>query len=313
MELFMAFLLFGVGILLIVKGGDFFVDAAEWVSDVTGISKVVIGATLVSFATTAPEYSVSIIGFMRGYTDMAVGNAVGSMNVNLGVALALIAVFAGGAVKDRMFGLRGLIMIVSAAALLFFSFNGVITVPEALILMALFGVYTFVNIRYSKDGESHAKKPTNARDIVKNVLKFVGGAAGIVVGSNLIVENGKFAATHFGVPEVVIGLTFVAIGTSLPEIVTSVAAIVKKQNALSIGNIFGSNILVGTLVLATGAFMTGGLAVPRYTPLIDLPAALLLMAVAVIPSAIGKKMYRWQGILLMAIFVSYMTLAVIVN
>ena len=306
--IFLAVVLFFVGAILIIKGGDIFIDAAGWVSDVTGISRAVIGATIVSLATTSPEYFVSLIATIKGYNDLSIGNAVGSLIANLGIAFALLAIFTPGKIKDRLFGVKGIIMIVSMIMLLFFCLNGTVSVIEGIVLLLLFAVSTFVNIRYSKDGEEdRERKQTNPRDIVINVTKFIGGAAAIVFGSNLIVDNAQVIASAMGVSEAVIGLTIVAIGTSLPEIVTSVAAIIKKQNALSIGNIIGANILDATLILSTGAFISGGnLIVSQSTVRIDLPVALLFMAMAVLPTAIGKKIYRWQGILMAGVYAAYL-------
>lgn len=308
MTIFFAVVLFLVGAVLIIKGGDIFIDAAGWVSDVTGISKVVIGATIVSFATTSPEYFVSLIAIIKGYNDLSIGNAVGSLIANLGIAFALLAIFTPGKVKDRLFGVKGLIMIVSTVTLLLFCLNGTVSVIEGIVLLLLFAFSTFVNIRYSKDGEEdRERKQTNLRDITINVAKFIGGAAAIVFGSNLIVDNGQIIAFCLGASEAIIGLTVVAIGTSLPEVVTSIAAIVKKQNGLSIGNIIGANILDATLILSTGAFISGGnLAVSQSTVRIDLPVALFLMVMAVMPTTIGKKIYRWQGALIAGVYAVYL-------
>ena len=310
MEIFLAATLFFAGTVLIIKGGDIFVDAAKWVSDVTGISKVVIGATIVSLATTSPEYIVSIIATLKGYNNLSIGNAIGSLSANLGIAFPLLAIFTPGLVKDRLFGTKGLIMILSTAALLMFCLNGFVSAAEGLALLLLFAVSVFINIRYSKDGEDDKeRKQTNPRDITINVIKFIAGAAAIVFGSNFIVDNGKAIAVQLGVSETIIGLTFVAIGTALPEIVTSIAAIVKKQNALSIGNIFGANILDATLILATGSFISNGsLPIPAPSIKIDIPIALTLTIFAVLPTAIGKKLYRWQGFLMTGIYFIYLAI-----
>ena len=307
MAIFIAIALFFVGAILIIKGGDIFIDAASWMSDVTGISKVVIGATIVSFATTSPEYFVSLIATLKGYNDLSIGNAVGSLSANLGIAFGLLAIFTPGVIRDKLFGVKGLIMIVSTAILLLFCLNGSVSVIEGVVLLLLFAFSIFVNIRYSKEEQDAQRKQTNSREIVINVCKFIGGAAAIIFGSNLIVDNGKIMASLAGVSDAVIGLTFVAIGTSLPEIVTSVAAIVKKQNALSIGNIIGANILDATLILATGAFISGGnLTVSASTVRMDIPVALILMVIGVLPAAIGKKIYRWQGGLMVVVYIAYL-------
>lgn len=304
----LAFLLFCVGIALIVKGGDLFVDAASWVSDATGISKAVIGATIVSFATTSPEYFVSTIATVKGLNDFAVGNAVGSLICNIGLAFAVLAFFTSGKFKDSLFWVKGLFMILSTAVLWFFCADGVVSSGEGIILLLIFAAFTVFNIYTSKDGgdKKEREKPSR-RNIAVNAAKFIFGAAGVVYGSSLIVDNGKIIASHFGVSDAVIGLTVVAVGTSLPEIATSVAAVIKKQNAISIGNILGANVLDATLILATGSFISSnGLAVSGRTANTDLPVALIFMLAAAVPSAIGKKLYKWQGLLLVLGYAAYL-------
>ncbi|MCL1829625.1 MAG: calcium/sodium antiporter [Oscillospiraceae bacterium] len=308
MPVYFAIFLFCLGILIIAKGSDVFVEASVKVSDITGVSRAVIGATLVSFATTSPEFFVSTLAVAKGYNDLSVGNAVGSLSANIGIAFALSAFFTPGPVNDNRFGLKGLIMISSAAFLFLFCINGKLSRIEGAILFFVFAVSVYVNIRSSKNKEEIIERQkTNRREIVTVILKFSLGAAAVLIGSNLITDNGKFLASYWGVPDAIIGLTVVAIGTSLPEIVTSVTAIIKKQSALAIGNVFGANILDSTLILATGAFISGGnLPVSRITVTTDLPVVLILSAAAVIPAVIAKKTYRFQGVLIMAAYISYL-------
>ena len=308
MPVFLAAVLFVAGAALIIKSADIFVDAAGWTSDVTGISRVVIGATIVSFATTSPEYFVSLIAVLRGANDMAVGNAVGSMTANLGIAFALLAAFTSGEVKDKSYAVKGLFMAGSAAALLVFCLNGYVSAYEGAALLLIFILFTWTNIRGSRDREEKRERTRpGKKEIAVNMAKFIGGAGGVVFGSSLMVDNGRTLAAAMGISEAVIGLTFVAIGTSLPEIVTTVTAIIKKERALSIGNILGANTLNATLILATGAFVSpaGRLAVSPETIRVDLPAALLLMAVAVVPTAAGGRLYRRQGVALIGAYLAY--------
>lgn len=298
--------LFVLGILLIFKGGDVFVDAASWLSEAMGVSKAVIGATVVSLATTLPEYLISTIAVLKGYNGLSIGNAVGSLIANIGLAFALLCILAPGKVTDRTFGVKGALMLLATGLLWAFCLDGSVTSSEGVALLAVFAVSVFVNIRYSKDDETGQRKSVVPGETARNMAKFVAGAAAIVFGSNLIVDNAQFIARRYGVSEALIGLTVVAAGASLPELVTSAAAIIKKQNAISIGNIIGANILDATLILSTGAFVSGGgLAVSRETVRIDLPMALLLMLITVIPTAMGKKIYCRQGFVLFAIYAAY--------
>ena len=303
-----AVVLFLVGLVLIIKGSDVFVDASLWVSDATGVSKVVIGATLVSFATTAPEFFVSTIAVIKGHNDMSVGNAVGSISANLGLAFALLALLAPGIIKDRGFSTKGLTMIFATVALTIFCVGGRIAIWEAFVLIAIFALSIYMNIRGAKEPEVPApRRQIPRKEILINVAKFVGGAAGLILGSNILVDNGTVIAEFFGMPEEIIGLTFVAIGTSLPELFTSITAIIKKQSALSIGNVFGANIIDTTLILATAGFITkGNLEVTEEAASFHLPLAVLLMVVATLPTALGKKIFRWQGGVMIGIYVVYL-------
>ncbi|MDR3311431.1 MAG: calcium/sodium antiporter [Oscillospiraceae bacterium] len=301
--------LFITGLFLVIKGGDFFVDAAAWVSDATGISKVVIGATLVSFATTAPELFTSLIATLSHSNDIAVGNAVGSPSANMGLGFAMLALFTPSAVRDKLFALKTLIMVTAAALLLAFCLNGNLTWVEGGVLLVVFLISMYINIHYAKDADAPRRVPQTRRSIVSNVAKFIVGISAIILGAKLLVDNGQRLAIGLGIPESVVGLTFVAIGTSLPEIVTAITAIVKKQNSLSIGNIIGANILDTTLILTLCSFVsggkTGGLSVSPNTVRYDVPVLLAMGLIILIPTAIGKKIYRLQGAALLALYAAY--------
>jgi cation:H+ antiporter len=306
-------LLFILGLGLVIKGGDLFVDASVWVSDVSGISKAVIGATLVSFATTAPELFTSVIATIKGYNELAVGNAVGSPIANLGIGFALIALFTPGLVTDKMFTVKGAIMIAATGLLLIFCLNGQLGPLEGVVLIALFAASMIINIKFSQDTDNKARRETNRREIIINVSKFVLGAAGLILGSDLLVDNGQKLALELGISPTIVGLTFVAIGTSLPELVTSITAIVKKQNSLSIGNLIGANVLDTTLILSLCSFVSGGgLVVARQTSRIDLPASLVIMLAAVVPIAVGKRLRRWQGGFMLAAYIAYLAIITVI-
>ena len=314
MEIIVPALIFIAGFIIIIKSSDLFIDAAVWMSEVTGFSKAVIGATLVSFATTSPEYFVSLVAVSKGNVDMSIGNAVGSLAANLGIAFAALAILTPGVIQDKLFGLKGLMMIGAAVMLLIFCLNGTVSIIEGIVLFSIFLLFIFFNACYSKDGgcTESERKQTNKKEIAVNVLKFVAGAAGIIFASNLIVDNAVIIATFMNISEAVIGLTIIAIGTSLPEIVTSIAAVLKKHNAISIGNILGANIINISLILSTGAFVSGGnLTVSRSSMFQDIPLAILLMLMAVLPVIIRKRISRLQGCLMAGVYISYLAYLVI--
>jgi len=303
--IFVALLLFSLGIFFTIKGADYFVHAAGWLSDVTGISRGVMGATLIAFSTSAPELFVSLIATLKGYNGISMGNIVGSNICNLGVGFVIIALFLPCTMRDKLSVVNGLLLLFASAVVMIFAFAGVISIWFAAALMLTFIVFTYFQIKYS----GHEKKPrkkTNAREIIWNILLFAVGIVGIVLGSNIIVDNAIILGHEIGVSEHIMGLTVVAVGTSLPEIFTTIVAVIKREHALSVGNLIGSNIFNITLILAVVAFVSGGaLIVTRNTMFIDMPIAMLFAAIAVIPTLLTKRVHRWQGATLGVLYVAY--------
>lgn len=330
MELTITILLFAVGIALIVKGGDFFVDAAAWMAEVSGIPKVIIGATVVSLATTLPEMLVSVIAAMDGKVDMAVGNAVGSVTANIGLIMALSLLFMPGVVRRKDYVPKSILMFCASLVIVASGRVGNIGLFLSVILIILFVLFLFENIRSTRNsmgkteeasGKSalalHAAENTaavsgaekNRSVILVNVAKFIFGTIGIVVGANLLVNNGSELARYIGISERIIGVTLVAVGTSLPELVTTVTAIIKKQSSLSIGNILGANIIDLTLILPISMFCSGKpLPIAASSAALDFPACLLAGCIAVIPMIITSKFKRWQGFALLAVYAVYLVL-----
>ncbi len=302
-------ILFVVGLILIIKGGDFFVDAASWMAEMTGIPKFVIGATVVSLATTLPELIVSVIAVRNGSVGMGIGNAVGSVICNMGVILAISLILMPAVIKRREIAEKGGLMALSAAALLILCFSGTLSRAESFILYALLVIFIFLNTRSMKNSvseEAVKREKPDKKTVIVQIVKFVLGAVGIVLGANLLVNSGSDMARAAGVPESVIGLTFVAFGTSLPELVTTITAIRKKEPALSVGNILGANVIDLTLILSTCAVMSpSGLPVEVQTINIDMPVCLMIMAVLLLPALITGKLRRWQGFAMMGIYAAY--------
>jgi len=304
----MLYAAFALGILLIVKGGDYFVDAATWMAEVSGIPKFIVGATVVSFATTMPELLVSSLATYQGKVTMAIGNAVGSVIANTGLIMALGVICIPSMMKRSQLVLKGGLMMGSALALWVLTNGGGLSVASGLILIAIFIFFMFDNIKEAKaapPASSDVQK--DPRTVRINLLKFVGGAAGIVIGAQLLVDKGSAIARIIGIPESVIGLTAIAIGTSLPELVTTVTSIIKKQASMSVGNIIGANIIDLTLILPVCALISGGrLVVESATTAVDLPVCLLIMAIMVIPAAVKGRFSRWQGGLSLAVYGAYL-------
>ena len=313
MSLVVTLLLLVLGIALIVKGGDVFVDAATWIAEVSGIPKFIVGATVVSVATTLPELLVSVFAAAEGKVDMSIGNAVGSVTANIGLIMALALLFMPMVIKRKDYSVKFGLMLGAALVIVIFGRGGSFGILPSLLLIAVFIVNVVENIVSARRGmgeNAQEEKPAkDKKTVIVNILKFVLGAAAIVWGADLLVDNGSALALMMGVPERVISVTLIAIGTSLPELVTAVTSIVKKQGSLSVGNIIGANIIDLALILPVCSLVSGGaLPVTRQIASVDLPACLIIGAVAVIPTLLFKKFSRWQGAVLLALYIAYMVI-----
>lgn len=307
-------IMFVLGLLFIVKGGDIFVDAATWIAEATGIPKFIIGATVVSFATTLPELLVSAIAASKGQNDMAIGNAVGSVTANVGLIMSISVICMPALVKRKEIAFKGSMMILAVACLFAFSYSLNLNIIQSIIMIVIFATFMIENIINGKKsmGRNDEDGPkATGKDILVNILKFAIGAAGIVVGADLLVDDGTILAKTMGISEAIIGVTIIAIGTSLPELVTTITAIVKKQSDLSIGNIIGANIIDLTMILPICAFLSGGsLPVGKQSAYLDLPICLLVICIAIVPTLIFKKLSRWQGALMATIYIGYVAVLV---
>ena len=331
METVLMYTLFLIGVVLIVKGGDWFVDGTVWVAEVTRIPRFIIGATIISLATTLPEIIVSTIAAIDGHSilasgvgdyvaasqgkvGMAIGNGIGSVICNTAMILAIGIVFLPIAIKRKDFAPKAILLIAAMTALFLFSMNGSFSIAGAVVLLLIFALYIFENIRSAKadPSESAAARPaTDRKSVITNILRVIFGAAGIVVGSQLLVNNGSKIAASWGVSESIIGVTLVAVGTSLPELVTAIASIVKKQSSMSVGNVIGANVIDTTLILAVCSFVYGGnLPVSAQNIYLDFPVAILVSLIALVPTIIHKKFSRWQGVILLMIYAAYLVIVV---
>lgn len=315
MELTAVIIGFLIGILLIVKGGDFFVDAAAWLAEISGIPKLIVGATVVSVATTLPELLVSLMAAVQGKVDMSVGNAVGSVTANIGLIMAISLICMPGAIRRKDYMMKSLSMLGAAAIIVVSGRLGEIGLLLSAALLVIFAFFITENVSAasaavaSKGAARVRRAKPSGREVLTNVVKFVLGAAGIVIGAQLLVDNGSELARFAGVSERVIGVTIIAVGTSLPELVTTVTAIAKGQSALSIGNILGANILDLTLILPMSALVSGqALPIAPVSAAIDLPACLLVGCIAVIPAMVSARFQRWQGVALLAVYGGYLFL-----
>lgn len=306
-------LLFTAGLVLIIKGGDLFVDAATWIAEASGIPKFIIGATVVSFATTLPEMLVSVFAALEGNADIAVGNAVGSVTANTGLIMCLSLVCMNCAMTRKQFGVKAGILLATIVVLFGFTRDGQLSVFESAVILVFFAIFLAENLiagrreQENEASESDTRTKIDAKTTAINIAKFVFGAAAIVLGAQLLIDNGSALARMLNVPDSIIAATMIAIGTSLPELVTTITAIRKKQSSLSVGNIIGANIMDLTLIMPLCALIQGkSMIVERQGMLLDIPACLVISAAALIPALISGKFKRWIGYLIGGLYIVYL-------
>lgn len=307
-------LLFIVGLLFLIKGGDWFVDGASALARRFHLPELLIGATVVSIGTTLPEVMVSTMSALSGHGEIAYGNAIGSVICNAALIAAITIAVRPGRVDPKTLKTPVAFFFAAAAIYCIAAYVfGRFTRVMGIIMLATFVAYMAVNVLQMKNtpaGEQAASE--EEMPLAKTLILLVLGAVLIAVGANLLVDNGTLIAQALGVPESVIALTFVALGTSLPELVTAVTSLVKGHSDLSLGNVVGANVF--NLVLVSGMSITlAPFTIPQSATLfginsslvLDLPVMLAVMLILTVPALVKGKLNRAQGILLLAIYAAF--------
>lgn len=323
MELGLAIVLFVIGLFLIIKSGDWFVDSASWIAHTAKIPTFVVGATIVSFATTLPELTVSIMATIAGKNELTIGNATGTIIANIGLVLGVALTFIKIKTPRKDYWLQCLFLILSALILWLGCLGNTLELWTSITLLLIYISFFITNLiqgrhktienEYQKPTKQEAKKaPKKAITVTFVILFFILGAACIIIGSNLLIYGGSTIADSLGIPEHIVAITMIAIGTSLPELVTTISAIRKKEGGLSIGNIIGATIINLTLILSTCNLISKNtLQISHQITIIDFPFCLAFSLIAMIPILWKQRTYRWQGILLLLGYASYLTLSII--
>ena len=309
-------LLFIAGLILLIKGGDWFVDGATGIAHRFHIPEILIGATVVSIGTTLPEVMVSAGAALGGHGEIAYGNAIGSIICNTSLIAALTIAIRPSGVNRKPLILAVTFFFIAAV---FYSavayLTGYFSRTVGIILITIFVVYMTISVIQAKKSlaENQAGEEKELEgSLWKELILLVVGAAVIAVGADLLVDNGTIIAQILGVPESVIALTFVALGTSLPELVTAITSLIKGHSALSLGNIIGANLF--NLVLVSGvSTVLSPFPVPNSSQVfgintslaVEIPVMFLVMSLLVFPALIRGKLSRIQGILLLVIYASF--------
>ncbi len=313
-------LLFIVGLLFLIKGGDWFVDGATGIARRFHVPELLIGATVVSIGTTLPEVMVSTTSALQGHGEIAYGNAVGSVICNTALVAAVTLAVRPGKADSKSLKTPVAFFFLAAVIYAFAAyFLGDFSRGFGLLMLGIFVIYMITTVRKMKQDPNETAAAAEAAEegmsVPKALLLLAVGAALIAVGADLLVDNGTLIAQAMGVPESVIALTFVALGTSLPELATAITSLVKGHSALSLGNVIGANIF--NLVLVCGVSITlAPFKLPSSAMLfghnaslvLDLPVMFLVMLLLTVPALVRGKLSRVQGILLLCIYAAFCTI-----
>lgn len=320
-----ALLLFAVGLVFLIKGGDWFVDSATGIAKRFRVPEIIIGATVVSIGTTLPEVMVSATAAINQNGAIAYGNAIGSIICNTALIAAITIAIRPAPVNRKAISMPVLFFFVSAviymiAAYIFQSFDRWL----GIVMLCVFGVYMVLTIRQGfknpvTEGAAHTEEESDGGSLFKDIAVLILSAALIAVGADMLEGSSVSLAAMAGIPTEVVGVTIVALCTSLPELVTAITALAKGHGALSLGNIIGANIF--NLVLVSGIAVTiSPFAVPEGSTLfgyntsliLEIPLMVGVMALLTLPALARKKLYRWQGIVLLGIYAVFVLLQVLI-
>ena len=295
-------LLFIVGLLCLIKGGDWFVDGATGIARRFKVPELLIGATVVSIGTTLPEVMVSTTSAMTGHGEIAYGNAIGSVICNAALIAAITIAVRPGKVDPKSLRVPVLFFFVAAALYAGVAYTtGYFSRPIGIVLLAMFVAYMVCNVLAMKN----APAPEDDEDEPEKEMSFAKEIG-------LLVDNGTLIAQALGVPESVIALTFVALGTSLPELVTAITSLAKGHGSLSLGNVIGANVF--NLVLVSGMSITvSPFSIPQNSTIMginsslvmDLPVMFAVMLLLTVPALLKGRLSRWQGVLLLCIYAAF--------
>lgn len=307
MNIFLAVIILIVSFALIIWGGDLFVNSSVAIAKKLKVPTSIIGATLVSIGTTIPEILVTIFSITNQASDVAVGNAVGSVIFNGCVIGGILLATTILIIKDG-WHFDYLLLILALVASFVFGLSGKIGIWGSCFLLVIF--VTFVTINIVNAVKNKTEEPVNETNQKNHplwfyFLIFVIAAAMVGVGAYFMVEAAKYLAQLAGLSELFIGLTIVAFGTSLPELITTINSIRKKEPGLGLGNIIGANIINSTLLIGLTGALSGGLPIDIETMYVTLPVAIVSTLILLLPPLIKKKTYKWQGFALLGIYVVY--------
>ncbi|KKK33590.1 sodium:proton exchanger [Mesobacillus campisalis] len=316
----MTYILLIIGFALLIKGADYFVEGASNLAKLMRVPPLLVGLTIVAFGTSSPEATVSIIAALEGSSDVAIGNVVGSNIFNITLVVGITAMINPLKVetdtirKEIPFTLLASVVLwvlISDVALQGFGTN-LITRTEGIILLLFFAIFLYYIFEVARNN----REPVRAEDVAgvtwgKNTLFTLGGLAAIIFGGDLVVDNATEIALAVGMSETLVGLTIVAVGTSLPELITSITAAMKKASEIALGNIVGSNIF--NILFVLGASATISPLAVNGKIFTDTVVMIVLTLVLLVFSRSRFKISKVEGIILAAVYIGYLIFIILRN
>ena len=316
MPIYVSIILLVVGMVLLIKGADFFVEGASKIARMLKIPSLVIGLTLVSIGTSAPEFAVSLTASLQGANDLSFGNIVGSNIFNTFVVIGVSAIFTPLVVTKNMQKydlpiLAGIYVLLTLFA--FVITPGTIQTWEGVILFSLTIFYTiFLIYREKKEAQVEEEKEEKKRPWWLNLIFVIVGLAGIIIGGDFVVDGATEVAKALGMSEMLIGLTIIAVGTSLPELVTSIVAARKGENDIAVGNAIGSCIFNVVLILGFCSILEpANVNTHPFYALFDVGVMILTVVLVFIFSLKKREINKWHGIITIALYVIYLTVIIL--
>jgi cation:H+ antiporter len=326
------YLLFPIGLIMLIKGSDLFISSASRFAKRLGVSEFIIGLTLVSFATSIPEFANSVLSSIKGHSEISLGNIVGSSTLNLTLTLGLCAIIGTLTIGRNLLKRDILIMVASSGMLFLFLDNGMITRTEGMILVFTYFSYIMfilikrkgyqsydfheflnysmhfgqiITLRKLLSAKTSGKmKRQSAVRMLKDTLFLVLGLGGILIGSNLVVDGAIDMASRFRISETIISICIIAVGTALPELSVSLHAAKKGLSNMAIGNLVGSNISNTLLILGTSAILRP-LPIPSIVSRISVPAMVMVSILFLLFARNDRKITKTEGFLLIAAYVVF--------
>ncbi|MCI8764366.1 MAG: calcium/sodium antiporter [Lachnospiraceae bacterium] len=298
----MVYILLVLGFVMLIKGADFFVEASSSVARMLRVPSIIIGLTIVAFGTSAPELAVSTTASLAGNNEIAVGNVIGSNIFNLLVVLGACGTIHAFKVRLRWDFIASIAVGVILLAMIFGDLF--LSRMEAFILLGLFAAFLILTVRDALINRVEAEENAATLSLLRCVVYIAGGLTAIVWGGDLVVDCASEIALNFGLSQTLVGLTVVALGTSLPELVTSVVASRKGENGLAVGNVIGSNIFNIVMVLAVSAAVKP-IAVNRFA-VIDAACLVVFSLITLALCKSRERLSRLEGLIMLGMYAAYL-------